>query len=57
MYTLESVTRRIRSIGAHAFIEFLHTTTLSEDVTAQLEDIHIMKDGIPCVSIIYSLAQ
>lgn len=57
MYTLDSVTRRIHAIGASSFIEFLSNENLSEDLIAQLEDIHIMSNGVPCVSAIYLLAQ
>ena len=57
MYSKESVTFQIRKRGIHSFIEMISSPSFSDEAKAQLEKIHIFRDGFPCLSAIYALAQ
>lgn len=57
MYTVDSTRRRIKAMGTETFITWILETNFSEEEKKQLEGIHIMSDGIPCLSAIYLLAQ
>lgn len=57
MYTLEGTRRQIHKIGVEAFIEWMLTATFSDEEKRQLENLHVMEDGIPILSAIYLLAR
>ncbi len=57
MYSKESVMFQIRKKGVHSFIKMISSPDFSEEVKAELETIHIFRNGFPCLSAIYALAQ
>lgn len=56
MYTVQSTRRRIKAMGVEDFIKWFLAANFSDEDKKQLESIHIMTDGIPCLSAIYLLA-
>lgn len=57
MYTIESTRRRISAMGVNAFTQWLLDAHFSEEEKDQLENLHIMENGIPNLSAICLLAQ
>lgn len=57
MYTVDSTRRRIKAKGVEDFITCFLAANFSDEEKQQLENIHIMSNGIPCLSAIYLLAQ
>lgn len=56
MYTIDSTRRRIKAMGVEDFIKWFLSANFSVEDKRQLENIHIMSNGIPCLSAIYLLA-
>lgn len=56
LYTIEGTRRRIKKMGVEAFILWMLETNFSDKEKKQLESLHLMSDGIPCLSAIYLLA-
>ena len=57
MYSRESVMFQIRKNGILSFIEMISSPDFSEEIKVELEKIHIFRNGFPCLSAIYALAQ
>lgn len=57
MYSKESVMFQIRKNGVHSFIEMVSSPDFSEEIKLELEGIHLFRNGYPCLSAIYALAQ
>lgn len=57
MYTAETIKNQISLMGIDAFIKWMSETKFSEKDISDLEKLHIISDGYPCLSSIYLLAQ
>ena len=56
MYNLETLRRRVKKNGAEAVINDLVNNKFSEESITQMTENHILCDGYPNLSLIYSLA-
>lgn len=56
MYTLETVTRRIKKVGVEKFIAEILSGNLPEHVILELSHCKIISGGYPNLSLIYSLS-
>lgn len=55
MYTKESVQRLINDKGVQPFLDSIFSGSLPEHITNALEQEGITKNGVPQLSLIYSL--
>ena len=55
MYDLEALRRRIKKSGAEAVINDLTNNKFSEESIKEMSENHILRDGYPNLSLIYSL--
>lgn len=56
MYDKESVARRINDIGVRPFVRDISSDDFSKEIAKDLEEIHILRNGYPCLSVISLLA-
>lgn len=56
MYNKESVARRINDIGVRPFVAQISSDKFSKEIAKDLEKIHILRNGYPCLSVISLLA-
>lgn len=57
MYNKESVARRINDIGVGPFVIDISSDDFSKEISKKLEEIHILRNGYPCLSAICLLAK
>lgn len=56
MYDVESVSRRIKSMGVTNFVKMVSASDFSPAIKKELEKINIFKNGQICLSAIYLLS-
>ncbi len=56
MYDVESVSRRIKSMGVTNFVKMISASDFSPAIKKELEKINIFKNGQICLSAIYLLS-
>lgn len=56
MYNKKAIARHIRSIGPIAFMNYISSHTLPDNLVRGLEKFHILVNGVPCKEEIFRLA-
>lgn len=57
MYTAEAARRLIKGKGVPYFLNLINSESLPEHIKKDLEEAKILRNGFPCLSLIYSLAK